>query len=79
MVDGPRHPANTGNSFKAVLMLTHRLRCWPNIETTLGECPVFAGKGLLDKFLSNNVDNMSKVHSHEHDQAIEENTNVVFF
>ena len=24
-------------------MLAHRLRRWPNIETALGECPVFAG------------------------------------
>ena len=23
-------------------MLAHRLRRWPNIETALGECPVFA-------------------------------------
>ena len=36
-------PANTGHSTNAVSMLAHRLRRWPNIETTLGECPVFAG------------------------------------
>ena len=34
---------NTGHSPKAVSMLAHRLRRWPNIETALGECPVFAG------------------------------------
>ena len=39
-------PANTGHSPKAVSMLAHRLRRWPNIETALGEWPVFAG--LLD-------------------------------
>ena len=27
----------------AVSMLVHRLRRWPNIETVLGECLVFAG------------------------------------
>ena len=27
----------------AVSMLAHRLRRWPNIETALGECVVFAG------------------------------------
>ena len=36
-------PANTGHSPKAVSMLAHRLWRWPNIETALGECPVFAG------------------------------------
>ena len=36
-------PANTGHSPKAVSMLKHRLRRWPNIETALSECPVFAG------------------------------------
>ena len=35
-------PTNTGHSPKAVPMLAHRLRRWPNIETALGECPVFA-------------------------------------
>ena len=25
-------------------MLAHRLWRWPNIETALGECPVFAGR-----------------------------------
>ena len=37
------YPANTGYSHNAVSMLAHRLRRWPNIETTLGEWPVFAG------------------------------------
>ena len=27
----------------AVSMLAHRFRRWPNIETAVGECPVFAG------------------------------------
>ena len=36
-------PANTGHSTNAFSMLAHRLRRWPNIETALGECPVFAG------------------------------------
>ena len=36
-------PANTGHSPNAVSMLgQHRRRC-VNIETALGECPVFAG------------------------------------
>ena len=35
--------ANTGHSPNAVSMLAHRFRSWPNIETALGECPVFAG------------------------------------
>ena len=38
------YPANTGHSPSAVLMLAHRLRRWPDIETALGECPVFAGR-----------------------------------
>ena len=36
-------PSNTGHSPNAVSMLAHRLRRWPNIETALDECPVFAG------------------------------------
>ena len=36
-------PTNTGHPPKAVSMLAHRLRRWPNIETALGDCPVFAG------------------------------------
>ena len=36
-------PANTGQPPNAVSMLAHRLRRWPNIETALGQCPVFAG------------------------------------
>ena len=35
-------PANTGHLPNAVSMLTYRFRRWPIIETTLGECPVFA-------------------------------------
>ena len=38
----PVRPANTEHSPKAVSMLAHRLRRWPNIETAVGECPVFA-------------------------------------
>ena len=34
--------ANTGHSPKAVSMVAHRFRRLPDIETTLGECPVFA-------------------------------------
>ena len=37
------YPTNTWHSLNAVSMLAHRLRRWPNIETALGECPVFAG------------------------------------
>ena len=37
------YPANTGYSHNAVSMLAHRPRRWPNIETALGEWPVFAG------------------------------------
>ena len=44
-------PANTGHSPKAASMLTHRLRRWPDIETALGECPVFAGIA-LEQFTS---------------------------
>ena len=36
-------PANKGDLPNAVSMLAYRLRRWPNIETALGECPVFAG------------------------------------
>ena len=36
-------PANTGHSPNAVPMLAHRLRRWSSIETSLGECAVFAG------------------------------------
>ena len=35
------HPC--GHSPNAVSMLAYRLRRWPNIETALDECPVFAG------------------------------------
>ena len=34
-------PANTGNSPNTISMSAHRLH-WPNIETALGECLVFA-------------------------------------
>ena len=34
--------ANTGYSHNAVSLSAHRLRRWPNIETALGEWPVFA-------------------------------------
>ena len=36
-------PANKGNLPNAVSMLVQRLRRWLNIETALGECPVFSG------------------------------------
>ena len=45
------NPANTGHSPNAVSMLAHRLRRWPNIETTLGDCPLFAGKVALNESL----------------------------
>ena len=35
-------PANTWHLPNAVSMLAHRLRRWPNIETAMGECRVFA-------------------------------------
>ena len=38
---------NTGHSHKAVSMLAHCLRRWANIETALGEYPVFAGYTFL--------------------------------
>ena len=44
---GPRterlnSPANTGHFPNAASMLGQRRRRWANIETALGECPVFA-------------------------------------
>ena len=42
--------ANTGHSPNAVSMLAHRLRRWANIETALGECPVFAGINYLHRW-----------------------------
>ena len=36
-------PANTRHSPDTVLMLGQRRRRWPNIETVLVECLVFAG------------------------------------
>ena len=44
LVKFDRNPANTGNSPTAVSMLGQRRRRCVNIETALGECPVFAGK-----------------------------------
>ena len=46
------NPANTGHSPNNVSMLGQRRRRWANIETTLGECPVFPGKHLPHIFLS---------------------------
>ena len=40
-------PANTRRSPDIGSMLTHRLRRWPNIEPTLGECLEFAGRRIL--------------------------------
>ena len=37
------YPVNTGHSPNAVSMLAQRRRRCANIETALGECPVFAG------------------------------------
>ena len=37
------YPANTGHCPCVGSMLTHRLRRFPNIEPTHGQCPVFAG------------------------------------
>ena len=39
-------PANTVH-WPCVGMLAYRLRRWPNIEPTHGECPVFAGVGYV--------------------------------
>ena len=38
-------PANMRHSPNVVSMLAHRLRRWPNIDTTLGECLVLVGMG----------------------------------
>ena len=35
------------HSPNAVSMLAHRIRRWPNIETALGECLVFAGRAII--------------------------------
>ena len=43
LIEVGKYTANTKHSPNAVSMLAHRLRRWPNIETTLGECLVFAG------------------------------------
>ena len=45
------NPANTGHSPNAVSMLAHRLQRRPNNETTLGDCPLFAGKVALNESL----------------------------
>ena len=45
-------PANTWHSPKAVSTLAHRLRRWPNIETALGECPVFAGMVIVIRIVN---------------------------
>ena len=37
-------PSNTIHSTNVGLMLGHRLRRWPNIKPTLGECILFAGR-----------------------------------
>ena len=37
------YPENTGHLHNAVAMLAQRLHRFPNIETTLSKCPVFAG------------------------------------
>ena len=36
-------PESTKTCPNIVLILDHRLRCWSNIKTTLGECFAFAG------------------------------------
>ena len=41
------YPANTGHCPCVGSMLAHRLRRWPNIEPTHGQCPVFAGYILI--------------------------------
>ena len=50
-----RSPANTGNSPNAVSILAHRLRRWPNIETALGECSVFAGEVVAERAFTPNT------------------------
>ena len=39
-----QQPSKHGKLPNADSMLAHRLRRWRNIESALGECPVFAGK-----------------------------------
>ena len=36
-------PANTWHQTNVVWMLVHRLRRWPNIQTTCGQCVMLAG------------------------------------
>ena len=45
-----RNPANTGHPPNAVSMLGQRQKRWVNIETALGECPVFARKCRLIRY-----------------------------
>ena len=40
-------PANAGHCPCVGSMLAHRLRRWPNIEPTHGQCPVFSGPLLV--------------------------------
>ena len=37
----------TWHSLNAVSMLTHSLRCWPVIETALGDCTVFSNSCIM--------------------------------
>ena len=39
-----RHPTNMRRQANVNLMLVYRLRRWPNIKQTLGQCLVFAGQ-----------------------------------
>ena len=41
------NPANTAHSLNAVSMLSQRRRRWANVESALGEGPVFAGKASM--------------------------------
>ena len=45
-----QNPENTSHWGNVVSMLCHRLRRWHNIETPLGECPVFAGNDVTGFF-----------------------------
>ena len=48
--------ANTRSKANVDLMWAHHLRCWPNIEPTLGELLVFAGEWFIhwELFQTNN-------------------------
>ena len=52
-ISPPPTPANTGHSHNAVSMLGQRRRRWTNIDTALGECPVFTGTALAQHW--NNI------------------------